>query len=635
MGRYRSLFMMGILLLALPRPGELQAQAGGGGLPFDSIALADLRDFRTPGANWRTAGSVTADRNRDRHLLAAPGSGILVNLPARGREENLFTAWEHGDIELELEVLMPRGSNSGIYLQGRYEVQLLDSWGVRNPTSSDIGGIYQRWDPSRPQGLRGFEGHPPAVNASRAPGLWQTFHIRFRAPRFDAAGRKVANARFVHVVHNGVVIHENVELGGPTQSAAFADERPQGPLMLQGDHGPVAFRNIRYKRYTGEQLGLSNLQYRAYKGAFQNLAAATSGPPVHEGAAEGISSLPAGATDRFALEFDGVVSVPATGRYLFDMGLDWIDNDPHFTGRAVGGGRLTIGGREVLVHGGMDASAVGEIQLEAGDHPVTLVYYKNRSSNRSGVSLIAEGPGVERHPLHAAGVTPVAVKELIAVDPAREPVVLRSFVEHNGSSHVQAASIGDPAGVHYAYDLGQGALLYGWRGPFVETTDMWHSRGDRQLALPRGSLVPLSASPDLAVLAEANLPWPDYAAVGRPYRFRGYRLDDVGRPTFAYQLGGVEIEDRIRPAENGTSLHREIRARGTPNGGTLYARVAVGSDIVRERDGSYTVGDRSFYVAFDRGSPRPVVRPTAGGQELLVPLRLGGDEAVLGFTIVW
>ena len=65
----------------------------------------------------------------------------------------------------------------------------------------------------------------------------------FRAPRFDAGGKKTANARFVKVVHNGQVIHENVEVTGPTRAAAFNDEKPHGPLMLQGDHGPVAYRN--------------------------------------------------------------------------------------------------------------------------------------------------------------------------------------------------------------------------------------------------------------------------------------------------------------------------------------------------------------------------------------------------------
>jgi hypothetical protein len=427
-----------------------------------------------------------------------------------------------------------------------------------------------------------------------------------------------------------------VEVAGPTRAAAFQDERPLGPLMLQGDHGPVAFRNIRYKRFSGARLGVGNLRYRAYMGEFENLAVATRGEPEHEGPADGLSSAPAGATDQFALEFDGTISVPTSGRYLFDMGLDWINEDPHFYGRVVGGGRLVIAGREVLLHDGLVRHATGEAHLEAGEHPFSLTYYKNRPwINRFGLALVAEGPGIERHPLHAVGAAPVAVNELIAVNPAAEPVVLRSFVDHKGSIRVSAASVGDPSGVHYAYDLALGALLYGWRGPFVEATDMWHSRGEMQLAIPRGSLLSLTGSPDLAVLADRASAWPDSIPADQSYTFRGYRLDDAGRPTFAYRLAGVEVEDRLRPAENGTSLHREIRARGTPNGGGLYARVASGANVVRERDGSYSVDDRSFYVAFDRGTARPVIRPTADGQELLVPLQFRAGEAALGFTIVW
>ena len=91
---------------------------------------------------------------------------------------------------------------------------------------------------------KGFEGHSPRVNASRAPGQWQSFDVVFRVPRFDEDGRKIANARFEKVIHNGIIVHEDVEVTGPTRASAFNDEKPLGPLMLQGDHGPVAYRNI-------------------------------------------------------------------------------------------------------------------------------------------------------------------------------------------------------------------------------------------------------------------------------------------------------------------------------------------------------------------------------------------------------
>ena len=84
----------------------------------------------------------------------------------------------------------------------------------------------------------------PKVNASKKPGEWQKFVIDFQAPRFED-GKKIANAKFVKVTLNDQVIHENVEMKGPTPSGVTGKEAPTGPLMFQGDHGPVAFRNIR------------------------------------------------------------------------------------------------------------------------------------------------------------------------------------------------------------------------------------------------------------------------------------------------------------------------------------------------------------------------------------------------------
>ncbi|HYH56008.1 MAG TPA: DUF1080 domain-containing protein, partial [Anseongella sp.] len=171
---------------------------------------------------------------------------VLVNYPAKKKTgKDLYTAAEYGDMELELEFMMARGSNSGIYLQGRYELQLLDSWGVANPSYGDNGGIYERWDPARGPGSEGYEGWAPRQNASFAPGVWQHLKVSFRAPGFDAGGKKTKNALIERVELNGVLIHENVVLSGPTRGPLSDEESATGPLRFQGDHGAVAFRNIR------------------------------------------------------------------------------------------------------------------------------------------------------------------------------------------------------------------------------------------------------------------------------------------------------------------------------------------------------------------------------------------------------
>jgi hypothetical protein len=203
----------------------------------------DLTGWRPPTGEWTSAQSVALEPTNAEKFVIAPGRGLIVNGP-KGRAVNLVTTQEFGDLELHVEFCLTRRSNSGVYLMGRYEVQIYDSYGVEKDQYPGIecGGIYPRWIEGRNVG-----GNSPRVNASRPAGEWQSFDIVFRAPRFDANGKKTANARFVQVTHNGRVIHEEVEVAGPTRSALFNDEKPTGPLMLQGDHGPIAYRNLRVK----------------------------------------------------------------------------------------------------------------------------------------------------------------------------------------------------------------------------------------------------------------------------------------------------------------------------------------------------------------------------------------------------
>ncbi len=123
---------------------------------------------------------------------------------------------------------------------------MLDSWTRLPVTSSDCGGIYQRWTPNRGRS----EGTAPNMNVARAPGLWQQLRIKFRAPRFNDKGEKIANAVFEEVYLNDVLVQQQVQVTGPTTSAMYPnekDEKATGPLVLQGDHGKAAFRNIRYR----------------------------------------------------------------------------------------------------------------------------------------------------------------------------------------------------------------------------------------------------------------------------------------------------------------------------------------------------------------------------------------------------
>lgn len=192
---------------------------------------------------WLTTTGVLWDRLLGpTRLSPVPGptaGGTILN-SVTGRTTNLVSDQKFGDVELYLEFMVAKGSNSGVFLNGLYEVQIFDSWDSTEPvSSSDCGGIYHRWIDNQ-----GVGGSAPSRNASRRPGEWQSYYIWFRAPRFDANGRKTENAKFLRVVHNGLSVQKTVEVDGPTRASMDHPEAATNPLMLQGDHGPVAFRNI-------------------------------------------------------------------------------------------------------------------------------------------------------------------------------------------------------------------------------------------------------------------------------------------------------------------------------------------------------------------------------------------------------
>lgn len=196
-----------------------------------------------PGAKneWYTTRFVRFERYLGPTQLngrAAP-SGVILNGPT-GRTANLCTGRTFGDVELYLEFMLARGSNSGVYLHGLYEIQIFDSWGSTDAMkTSDGGAIYHQWI-----GERGVGGAAPLINASRRPGEWQSYQAWFRAPRFDASGKKIEPARFQRVLFNGQLVQKDVAIDGPTRAHLAIPEAPQNPLMIQGDHGPVALRNI-------------------------------------------------------------------------------------------------------------------------------------------------------------------------------------------------------------------------------------------------------------------------------------------------------------------------------------------------------------------------------------------------------
>jgi len=212
--------------------------------PLPPVELAKLDAWNEKG-EWATAEKIEGSASAKEWKSVEPGGNILYN-GKDGKAGELVSKQEFGDIEVEVEFMIPKGSNSGIYLMQRYELQILDSYGKADSELKygDNGGIYERWDETIEGKDKGYEGTRPTTNASTAPGTWQTFLIGFRAPRFDADGKKIENAKFVQVEHNGVVIHQDVEVTGPTRGGLADPEVKTAPLAVQGDHGPVAFKKL-------------------------------------------------------------------------------------------------------------------------------------------------------------------------------------------------------------------------------------------------------------------------------------------------------------------------------------------------------------------------------------------------------
>lgn len=212
------------------------------------IDLMKPAAWRKVDPGWITANEVKLDGAKGNRLKAekVEGGAAWVN-GEKGRLPDLYTKESFGDCEVHAEFLIAKNSNAGVKMQGVYEIQILDSFGTKKALSGDsMGGIYPRADTTK--GYKHIdEGIAPRVNAAKPAGEWQTLDVVWKAPRFDAAGTKTANAVVVKAVLNGQVIHENQELKTPTGANWSKKETPTGPFMLQADHGPVAFRNVKIK----------------------------------------------------------------------------------------------------------------------------------------------------------------------------------------------------------------------------------------------------------------------------------------------------------------------------------------------------------------------------------------------------
>lgn len=209
-------------------PGTPSTEQAPGRAPSDAVVLFDGKDtsrLRWPARGWKLENGY---------------------LEVTGKGEDLISKESFGDIQLHVEWMVPpeprtagqwRG-NSGIILMGRYEVQVLDSYGVATYADGQAAALYGQF--------------PPLVNACRPPGQWQTYDIIFEAPKFE--GRRVAKPPIVTVLHNGVVVHNHQAFVGQMAHRIhkpLEPHAPEAPLVIQNHDVPIRYRNIWVRRLGG------------------------------------------------------------------------------------------------------------------------------------------------------------------------------------------------------------------------------------------------------------------------------------------------------------------------------------------------------------------------------------------------
>ena len=588
-----------------------------------NMALTDMSAWKQDsGANWQIVGDVSADMNKRDAMTATKGTGVLLNLPDKNNRANLVSTAEYGDVDASFDFMMAAHSNSGFYLMGRYEVQLLDSWGVKTPNSGDCGGIYKR---RRFEGEKEilWEGHAPKQNACLAPGLWQHFDISFQAPRFDASGKKTANAKMLKVVLNGVTLHENLELTGPTGGPISKNEAATGPFMIQGDHGSVAFRNFKVTDFNGKKPELSAANFKVYYGNFKNLNDFSGKTPDSTGTIDKLTWEVSNQPNDFAQVFNATLKVPQAGRYVFIL-------------QGAGNNSMTVNGKEIMPDAFKQTTVKRNVPmtLEAGDVPIQITVYKTDAGLQPILALSLTGPGFRPVAFHAfSSLPPSTPRDPILLE-AKEPTVFRSFMDMtiDGKNRriTHNVNVGSADKLHYSYDLDNGTITQIWKGGFLNTSPMWDDRGDGS-SQPLGAKLILGNAPSVVNDVSKAILKDSFTADAK-FRTLGYELDNDGLPIFKYQIYGSEIVDVTRNAsrgdkEEGKTLTRTISTKeAAPH---LSVRLAIAKTITAISADTYLIDDKSYYLKLLNGG-KGTIEKVGDKMVLLAPL-----QDFVQYSIMW
>ncbi|MGI9244703.1 MAG: PA14 domain-containing protein [Verrucomicrobiales bacterium] len=385
--------------------------------------------------------------------------------------------------------------------------------------------------------------------------------------------------------------------------------------MLVGEGGSPGGKN-----------GLSELTFTLYKGSWKKLPDFAKLEPVATDHVRG-ELITLGVAKKlkthFGVVFNGKLEAPAGGKYSFNINSD-------------DGSRLKINGRDVIDHDGIHAnsSKAGSVELTKGSHDLEVQYFEG--GGQQELALSWSGPGFKDLPLSSGNRAKKRNQPsgMPIVPPDGEAVIYRNFIEGAGA---RAIGVGYPMQRNIAYDADQMRLALVWQGAFIDAARHWTGRG-QGFQPPLGyNVYQCVEGVPFAHLDSNDSPWPDTArktSQQRPdngYVFKGYRLDEKRYPEFRYLFEGEAVTDFCLPVVieggGGPRLVRTIHIRGKSD--DLYFRAASGDTIERIASGEFVIDGGKARMLLECGSAEPIVRDSAGKQELLIRVPFQDGEATV------
>ena len=530
------------------------------------IELAAL----TTSPNWKQARSVQVNPDVP-GLKTQPGSAVLVGTG----NEPLTLASPVGDFALQFDMLLTSDADVRLTLPNGHSLSLNHSRDM--------------------------------MPLLKEAGLWQTIALAYRA----GTARNVPMLEKLTL--NGATVYEGQSLERGTLAQ---------PVRLMTQKGSVALRNAGFRALANRQVALwaGPLTYKLYGESIDTRDGLSGKTPVKTDTVSRISyDVSYGQPGRFAMTFDGKLNVPTTGDYQFDL----------FMGGVAG---LWIDGKPVIPMGYEELGGVKTTtqSLTAGLHDAQVMFSK--SWPRPGLGLFVSQVGVRPQALHAEGSLPeFSPAPQIALQPEVRPTLIRSFIQLPGerNKRTKALSVGSSAGLNYSLDLDQMTLLMAWKGNFADVTEMWYERGEPQLLEPMGTVVRPSPRPALAMLSNANAPWPDSLSE-KVLIYTGYSLNKAGAPTMDYTLAGLTVKESFVPT--GNRLERTFSITGNVPAQPLYCRLAAGKTIEEVAKGLFAIDDRSYYIRVDP-STKLTLRQMGTQQELMMPVALQNGTGTARYTL--